>query len=274
VKFRTASGVWAPHNYKPEYLGPLTLRTALAKSINTVSAQLTAQLGVDAVIERMRGLGIRSKLPHGLSLSLGTADLGLEETAYALAAFPAGGKVVPEVSILRVTDADGRVLEDHTRDRPTEQRLSPETAYLVTDLMRGVVEVGTAKKAQALGRPAAGKTGTSTGFRDAWFFGFTPDVLCGVWVGRDDFKPIGHDATGGQVSLPIWLEFMRRAHEGKPARDFDVPAGIVFARTNPETGEPAPPSQPKSRLTPFRRGTLPPGLRGVAGQGTFNGPAF
>ena len=274
MKFKTASGIWAPHNYKPEYLGPLTLRTALAKSINTIAAQLVAQLGVDAVIDVMRALGITSKLPHSLSLSLGTPDLGVEEVAYALAAFPAGGRKVNPVSILTIIDADGRILEDHSKERPHEQRLSPETAYLITDMMKGVVEVGTAKKAQALGRPAAGKTGTATGFRDAWFYGFTPDILCGVWVGRDDFKPIGHDATGGQVSLPIWLDFMTFAHRGRPIRDFPVPPGITLVRANPETGEAALPSNPKSRLMPFKRGTLPPAFRSRAGGGGFSDERF
>ncbi|HXJ20646.1 MAG TPA: PBP1A family penicillin-binding protein, partial [Polyangia bacterium] len=254
VKFKTASGVWAPHNYKPEYLGAITLRTALAKSINTVAAQLVAQIGVDRVVEEMRGLGITSPLPHGLSLALGTADLGLEETAYALASFPAGGKLVRPLTILRVTDGDGRVLEEQAATPPQEQRLSPETAYVVTDMMKGVIEVGTGKKAQALGRPVAGKTGTSTNYRDAWFYGFTPDLLCGVWVGRDDFKPVAHDATGGQVALPIWLDFMRTATKGQPVRDFPMPPGVVLARANPETGEPAAPNKPKSRLIPFKRG--------------------
>ncbi len=274
VKFNTASGVWAPHNYKHEFLGPLTLRTAIAKSINTVSAQLVAQMGVDAVIDTMRRLGIRSTLPHSLSLALGTADLTLEEVAYALAAFPAGGQEVKPVMIRRLLDADGRVLEDHTAPVHRAQKLSPETAYIVTDLMKGVVEVGTGKKARELGRPAAGKTGTSTNYRDAWFFGFTPDLLCGVWIGRDDFKPIAHDATGGQVALPVWLSFMRQALQGTPPRDFAPPAGIVFARADPEKGLPAPPSKAGSRLTPFKRGTLPPSFRSAAYGARFSDEQF
>jgi len=265
VKFKTASGIWAPHNYKPEYLGPVTLRTALAKSINTVSAQLVAQMGVDRVVDVMRGLGVASPLPHSLSLALGTADLGLEETAYALASFPAGGKLVQPLTILRITDGDGHLLEQHAPAPSREQRLSPETAYVVTDMMKGVIEVGTGKKAQALGRPVAGKTGTSTNYRDAWFYGFTPDLVCGVWVGRDDFKPVAHDATGGQVAVPIWLDFMRTAVKGQPVRDFPIPPGVVMARANPETGEPASPNKPKSRLIPFKRGTLPPAFRGGGG---------
>ena len=155
VKFKTASGIWAPHNYKPEYLGPLTLRMALAKSINTVSAQLVAQMGVDKVVDMMRNLGITSPLPHSLSLSLGTADLGLEETAYALASLPAGGKLVQPLTVVRISRrrrADR--WKQHAADPAPAQRLSPETAYIVTDMMKGVIEVGTGKKALALGRPA------------------------------------------------------------------------------------------------------------------------
>jgi penicillin-binding protein 1A len=140
--------------------------------------------------------------------------------------------------------------------------------------MRGVIEVGTGKKAQALGRPAAGKTGTSTNYRDAWFFGFTPDLLCGVWVGRDDFKPIGHDATGGQVALPIWLDFMREAEKGQPVLDFPPPPGIILARANPETGLPATPADPKSRLIPFKRGTLPPPFRSAGANAHFSDESF
>lgn len=274
VKFRTASGIWAPHNYKREYLGPLTLRTAIARSINTVSAQLVAQLGVDAVIDTMRRLGIRSALPHQLSLALGTADLTLEETAYALATFPAGGEEVRPVMIRRLLDADGRVLEDHTRPGARARKLSPETAYVITDMMKGVIETGTGKKARELGRPAAGKTGTSTNYRDAWFFGFTPDLLCGVWLGRDDFTPIAHDATGGQVALPIWLSFMRQALQGVPVRDFAPPPGVVFARADPDKGLPSAPSRAGSRLIPFKRGTLPSSFKSAAYGARFSDDQF
>ena len=273
VKFKTASGMWAPHNYKPDYLGPVTLRTALAKSINTVSAQIVAQIGVDSVIDLMRRLGITSKLPHSLSLALGTPDLTLQEVAYGLAAFPAGGQLVTPLFIVKIVDADGRVLEDHTAPPPREDRLSPETAYVVTDLMKGVVEIGTGKKARELGRPAAGKTGTSTNYRDAWFFGFVPELLCGVWVGRDDFKPIGHDATGGQIALPIWLSYMQEALRSVPVRDFEPPPGVIFVRADPEKGVPATPDKPGSRLMPLRRGTLPPVFR-AGSSGRFSDERF
>jgi penicillin-binding protein 1A len=251
----------------------VTLRTALAKSINTVSAQIVAQIGVDAVIDVMRRLGITSKLPQSLSLALGTPDLTLQEVAYGLAAFPAGGKLVTPLFIVKIVDADGRVLEDYTAPQPREDRLSPETAYVVTDLMKGVVEIGTGKKARELGRPAAGKTGTSTNYRDAWFFGFVPELLCGVWVGRDDFKPIGHDATGGQVALPIWLTYMQEALRSIPARDFEPPPGVIFVRADPEKGVPATPDKPGSRLMPLKRGTLPPIFR-AGSSGRFSDERF
>jgi penicillin-binding protein 1A len=274
VKFKTASGVWAPHNYKHEFLGALTLRTAIAKSINTVSAQLVSEMGVDAVVDMLRRLGVRSPVPHALPLALGAADLTLEEVAYGLSTFAAGGQKVTPVFITRLCDADGRVLEDHTSPAPRAQRVAPDTAYVVTDLMKGVVEIGTGKKARELGRPVAGKTGTSTNYRDAWFFGLTPDLVCGVWVGRDDFKPIAHDATGGQTALPIWLAYMREAMKGLPVRDFQAPPGIVFARADPEKGLPAPPGKAGSRLTPFRHGTLPPAFRTAAWGARFSDERF
>lgn len=256
VKFKTSSGTWSPHNYRLDYKGAVTLRTALAESINTVAAQLVAQVGVDAVVEVMRALGITSKLPMSLSLALGTADLGLQEMAYALAGFATGGKRVTPVFITKVLDADGRVLEEAPLPN-AEQRLDAETAYIVTDMMKGVVERGTGKQARELARPIAAKTGTATNYRDAWFFGFSPDLLCGVWVGRDDFKPIGHGATGGQVALPIWLSFMHQALAGTPVHDFEPPPGIVFVRADPESGAPVEPGQKNGRLIPFKRGTLP-----------------
>lgn len=274
VKFSTASGIWAPHNYRLDYRGPVTLRTAIAESINTVAAQLVAQVGPNAVIEVMRHLGITSKLPLSLSIALGTADLSLQEMAYALAGFAAEGKKVSPVFITRVLDADGRVLEEQPAQiAPAPPALDQDTAYIVADMMKGVVENGTGKQASELRRPIAGKTGTATNYRDAWFFGFTPDLLCGVWVGRDDFKPMAHGATGGQVALPIWLSFMRQALEGTPVHDFVPPPGVVFVRADPDKGVPVAPGQKHSRLIPFKSGTLPPAFM-TRGRADFSGPGF
>jgi len=135
--------------------------------------------------------------------------------------------------------------------------MSPETAYIMVDMMKGVVGHGTGRRAQEIGRPAAGKTGTSTDFRDAWFIGYTTEMVCGVWVGRDNFKPIGTDTTGGNTAAPIWVSFMKAAHPKTPVADFVPPPGIVFARFNRMSGLRASPGDAASVLAPFRRGTLP-----------------
>jgi penicillin-binding protein 1A len=274
VSFKTAAGVWSPQNYKHEYKGALTLKMALAHSINTISAQLVAALGVDYVIEFMRNMGITSNIPRHISIALGTPDLTPLEEAYAIATYPAGGIEVKPYFVAKIVDSDGEVLEDNTHPPPPRQRIAPDLAYVMVDMMKGVVQYGTGKGAQALGRPAAGKTGTSTNFRDAWFVGYTPDELCTVWVGRDDFTPIGHDTTGGQTALPIWLSFMKVAHEGKPVRDFTVPPGIVFVRATAEGGSPAAPGTPGSVLVPFRRGTLPSQFTGAAQAAGFGDTVF
>jgi penicillin-binding protein 1A len=146
--------------------------------------------------------------------------------------------------------------------------------------LRGVVRRGTGKRATALGRPAAGKTGTSTGFRDAWFIAFTTDLCVGVWVGRDNFKPIGPDTTGGGTALPIWLQFMTSAHPKTPVREFPPPADIMFVRADEDRGLPALPGQAGSVWVPFARGTLPsrftsgvPAAEFTRGQGFGNAPS-
>lgn len=257
IAVTTASGVWAPHNYKGEFEGAVTLRTALAKSLNTVSVRLTLEAGVGAVMEYMRKMGLeKSVVPRHISISLGTPDVIPLEMSAAFASFPSGGKRVRPVFISRITTAEGRVLEE-TPSGVGEQVMAPETAFIMADMMQGVVLYGTGRKALELGRPAAGKTGTSTNFRDAWFIGYTADWLCGVWVGRDNFKPIGGDTTGGNTAAPIWAEFMKAAHPRTPIRGFTPPQGIVFVRVNRLSGERANPGDPVSVLMPFRRGTVP-----------------
>jgi penicillin-binding protein 1A len=274
VSFKTAAGVWSPKNYKKEFKGPLTLKLALAHSINTISAQLVAAMGVDPVIEFMRTMGLASPIPRHISIALGTPDLTPMEEAYAVATYPAGGVEVQPRVILKVVDSEGQVLEDETRLGEPKRKIPADLAYVMVDMMKGVVAYGTGKGAQALGRPAAGKTGTSTNFRDAWFVGYTPETLCTVWVGRDDFTPIGHDTTGGQTALPIWLSYMRVALEGQPVRDFTPPPSVVFVRASPERGTPATPGTPGSVLVPFRRGTLPGAFASAAKAAGFGDDVF
>ena len=264
VRVPTAGGIWAPQNYKPEYLGLLTLRTALAKSINTVSVRLVAALGVDESISMFKRLGLGRPgdpaIPRHPSIAVGTPDVTLSEMATAYASFPSGGLRVEPRVITRIVGDDGELALPASWPRaPTEadRVLGADTAYVMVDLMQGVVESGTAKRAQALGRPAAGKTGTSTGYRDAWFLGYTTDLLAGVWVGRDNFTPIGGESTGGATALPIWLRFMQVAHPPTPVQNFPLPPGVLVVRASEITGLPAEPGAPGSRLVAFKRGTLP-----------------
>lgn len=252
----TASGIWSPSNYDGKYTGSVTLRTALAKSLNTISVQLTVDVGLDRVIEVLRGFGITSKIPRHISVSLGTPDLTLLELAGAYAGIAAGGRRVEPRFYDVVADGAGNVLVDNNAAPPGPQILPPDVDYVLIDMMKGVVSRGTARRATELGRPAAGKTGTSANYKDVWFIGFTPDLLCGVWIGRDDSSPIGDKITGGGAAVPIWLDFMKAAHPPTPVRDFPVPPGITFARASEWSGDPSGPS-PDAAWVPFVRGTLP-----------------
>ncbi|MEK9152385.1 MAG: PBP1A family penicillin-binding protein [Patescibacteria group bacterium] len=258
----SASGIpWSPVNYTHKYAGRVTLRQAIAQSLNTVSCRLTDKVGIDPVIETMRRLGIEKfPIPRVTPIAIGAVDTTLLELSYAFATFPSGGMEVTPDFIEQITDAKGRVIFDarHDGSQPKiRQRMDPANAYIVLDLMKGVVENGTAHKARALGRPVAGKTGTTNDYKDAWFIGFTADLLAGVWVGRDDAKTIGEDITGGSAALPIWLEFMQNAHPDTPPRDFAVPPGIVFARGDIRSGLPHTASASGSALIPYRRGSMP-----------------
>ncbi len=260
IKVKTAAGFWSPHNYKNDYLGPITLRTALQHSINTVSVRLVEALGVDKVIEQIRKFGITAQIVRHPSIALGTPEVTLIEHTYGYATFPAGGLEVTPVVIEKIMDADGTIIEEEhpVAEKDRKRRIPADTNYVMIDLMKNVVEKGTGQKAKELGRPAGGKTGTSNDFKDNWFMAYTRDLVCGVWVGRDDFKSIGNDATGGTTAAPIWTEFMKAGHPNTPVRDFDAPPGIYFVRGTPDNGRPARPGTPNSILLPFKRGTLPP----------------
>lgn len=257
VSVPTAAGWWRPRNYDNKYRGRVTLRTALAKSLNTVSVRLLMTMGVDRLIETLRAVGIGSEIPRHISIALGTSDLTLLEVAGGYSAFANGGRRTEPRMVDLVADDSGRIVEDYRSRRPSVQAISPQLAFLTTKLMETVVQRGTGKRAQALGRPVAGKTGTSTEHRDAWFMGFTRDLMCGVWVGRDDFTPIGAKATGGGAALPIWLEYMQAAHPDTPVRPFLAPDDIVWVRADEQTGQPMPAASSWATWVPFTRGTVP-----------------
>lgn len=226
---------WSPHNYENGFEGPMTIRTALTKSKNTVSVRLIEALGPDAVIAFASKAGIRSTLVPNLTLALGTSEVSPLEIANAYTTLQTEGQYAEPVMVVKVTDAKGKVLEE--RHAAPEQVLSPAVAFLATSLMRSVVEEGTATAVKELNRPAAGKTGTAQEFRDAWFSGFTADYVATAWVGFDDHDPLGAGETGGKAALPVWLGFMREAHKNLPPREFPVPEGVQQVRIDPQTGK-------------------------------------
>ncbi|MDC0709324.1 PBP1A family penicillin-binding protein [Stigmatella sp. ncwal1] len=245
---------WKPKNYDNKFEGPMTLREALTKSKNTVSVRLIESLTPATVIDYARRAGISSALPENLTLALGTGEVTMLEAVNAYATLQANGRYADPLLLLRVQDAQGLVLEEH---QPAfEEKLPPPVAYLTTMLMRSVVEEGTAKAVRELNRPAAGKTGTTNESKDTWFSGYTMDYVASAWVGFDDNTPLGSTETGGRAALPIWLDFMRVAHQGLPVREFEVPPGIISVRIDPSTGLLAGNSVP-GRLESFLDGTQP-----------------
>lgn len=233
---------WRPKNFEREYKGPLILKSAFTQSINTVAAQLVAQTGPDAVIDTARRCGIKSPLASVYSVALGTSGVSPLEMASAFGTFASGGIQYTPFAIWRVEDALGQVLEEHIVSGT--KALDPSLAFQVVDMMQGVVDQGTGYVIRKLGflKPAAGKTGTTNGYKDAWFTGFTTTLSTSVWVGYDretglrDARRTG--ITGGRGAVPIWTRFMSRATEGEPPRPFNQPLGIVFQTCDETTGEP------------------------------------
>jgi penicillin-binding protein 1A len=252
----TATGTWMPANYDNKYMGSVTLMTALAYSLNTISVQIAVQVGLDRIIEILRGFGIQSQIPRHISISLGTPDITPLEIAAGYAGIVNHGRRVTPRFFDLVTSTGGTVVEDLRNAPPGPQVVSPEVAYVVTNMLKQVVSRGTAKYAQTIGRPAGGKTGTSASYKDVWFTGFTADLLCGVWIGRDDSTPIGDKITGGGAAVPIWVDFMTKAHPKTKVRDFPPPPNVTFARVDPWGGSPTGP-RADAVWMPFVRGTLP-----------------
>lgn len=252
----TATGVWTPANYDNKYMGSVTMMTALAYSLNTISVQLVVSVGLDRVIEILRGFGIQSEIPRHISVALGTPDITPIEILAGYAGLANGGRRVTPRFFDLVTNTTGETVEDLRNAPPGPQVVKPEVAYVVVNMMKGVVTRGTAKYASTIGRPAGGKTGTSANYRDVWFNGFTTDLAVGVWIGRDDSTPIGDKITGGGAAVPIWVDFMNKAHPRTKVRDFEPPANVSFARVEPWGGDPSGVSA-DSVWMPFVRGTLP-----------------
>ena len=221
VRYVSAGKVWAPENYDGKFRGPVTLQQALEESINVPTIRLLEQLGVNPVIEAARRAGIQSPLPHDLTLALGSGDVTLLELTAAYGTFANQGIHMEPLMVRYVTDAQGRLVEENIPQG--REAIDPGVANRLTQMLRGVVERGTGVAARVLERPLAGKTGTTNDFSNAWFVGYTPSIVAGVWIGHDRPRSLGHEETGARAALPIWVAVMRTALRGQPAEDFPVP---------------------------------------------------
>ncbi len=255
---------WKPRNYSEKFYGPTTLRVALEKSRNVITVKLLDEIGPRYVIDYAKKLGITSSLAPNLSLALGTSEVTVLEMVRAYSTFCNLGLKTEPIFITRIEDRNGLLLEEATLQQ--ERVIDPATAYIVTHLLEGVVKNGTGWRIKALKRPAAGKTGTTNDLKDAWFCGYTPELVTAVWVGHDDHTSMGKGETGSRAAAPIWLEFMKEALKGKPVKDFVVPEGVVFARVDKKTGQLAAPDSPTAIVESFKPGTVPkrPALYGSA----------
>jgi penicillin-binding protein 1A len=277
---------WRPENYSKKVFGPTRLRRALVQSLNLVSVRLVRGLGTPLVVEHLQRFGFDQKhLPQGLSLALGSANFTPLEMARAYGVFANGGYLIEPYFIARVEDQKGEITEYANRTMlcpdcapPTERYadidlgilydpryskrvLSPENAFLMTELMRSVIRTGTGRGALSLGREdLAGKTGTTNNFRDAWFSGFNQDVVTSVWVGFDTPRDLGARESGARAALPIWVDYMEVALQGKPAKALHIPENIIKAWVHKDTGEAVAVDDPRGLEEFFVMGTEPHAL--------------
>jgi len=227
LSFDTPSGPYVPHNYDERFEGIITLRRALAQSRNIPALRLADKVGIKDVISYAERFGITSKLPPYLPVALGSAEITLFEQTSAYSVFPNDGVRVTPRYLTRVTDYEGRVLEEDFPE--VKDVISERTARIMTSMLREVVLHGTGAAAGKLPFPVAGKTGTTNDFTDAWFVGFTPTITCGVWVGYDEKKSLGAKETGAHAALPIWITFMSQAMAGKDPGEFQPPPAVPRA---------------------------------------------
>jgi penicillin-binding protein 1A len=227
VSFETPSGPYTPHNYDEKFEGLISLRRALAQSRNIPALKLANKVGIKNVIDYAERFGITSKIPPYLPVALGSAEITLIEQTAAYSVFPNDGVRVTPRFITRVTDYEGRVLEEDFPE--VKDVIGERTARIMTSMLQGVVQHGTAIAASKLPFPVAGKTGTTNDFTDAWFVGFSPTITCGVWIGYDEKKSLGAKETGAHAALPIWMNFMTVAMAGKDAGDFQPPPVVPHA---------------------------------------------
>ena len=278
--FDSASS-WKPKNYEGDYKGPVTMRTALEESRNIPTIKMADKVGVGTILKFADRIGFNAKLDNNLSIALGTFGVSPRDLVTTYAIYPNGGKFVTPKAILSVIDRDGKKYiinevesdmkipgetqkDKEKKDQPVleqtnaflktlgdKQVYDPRLAYIMTNLMKGVVTSGTAASARDLSPNIAGKTGTTNDFIDAWFVGFTSNVVTAVWSGFDDNKTLGHGETGAKAALPVWKEYMRANIKKFGDQPFEMPAGITQVWINKETGRKAAPNSPGSILESF-----------------------
>ncbi|MFQ5847545.1 MAG: penicillin-binding protein 1A [Candidatus Methylomirabilales bacterium] len=246
---------WSPENYDKQYRGPVTLRQGLEQSINIIAVKLIEQIGINPVIRMAHRLGIKSHLRPEYALALGVSEVSLLEMVSAYGVFATNGYRVEPYTIKKVLDSRGGILEE--RFPQPQLVLRPETAFVLTHVLQGVVERGTGRRAKVLERPLAAKTGTTDRSTDVWFIGYTPSLVVGVWIGYDIKRSLGPYATSAHLAVPIWIDFMRVILQGTPVEHFPVPDGVVSMYVNHETGEPTTPDDPDGIQEYFIRGTEP-----------------
>ena len=217
---------WKPENYDRKFRGPVTLQQALEESVNVAAVKVQERIGLRRTIDVARRMGVESPLGENLSLALGTSELSLLELTSAYGTLANHGQWLHPTAVRYVLDAQGKLLEENVPE--PKQVLTPELAFVATQMLKGTIERGTGVAAKALGRPAAAKTGTTNDYSNAWFIGFTPQLATGVWVGYDRPRSLGKDETGSRVAVPIWTTFMQAALAGMPAEDFPIPEKVVL----------------------------------------------
>jgi penicillin-binding protein 1A len=284
LEIDTGSGVWRPENYEGKFYGPSTLRFGIERSRNVMTVRLAQDIGMPLIGEYAKRLGVYDNLPPYLSFALGAGETTLMRMVGAYAMFDNGGRKIQPTLIDRIQDRYGHTVYKHdqrecrgcdaskweNQAEPTlidkrERVLDPMTAYQITSMMEGVVQRGTGTAVKAVGKPIAGKTGTTNDEKDVWFIGFSPDLVVGVFMGYDKPRHIGDRATGGGLAAPIFRDFMKVALADKPGVPFRVPAGIKLIRVDPKTGMRAGPGGGNVILEAFKPGTAPPDNYSVIG---------
>ncbi|HEY5931493.1 MAG TPA: PBP1A family penicillin-binding protein [Nitrospira sp.] len=254
VTLESGTGSWSPQNYDRQHRGPVTVRTALEQSLNIPAVRTAHRTGITALTSLLHAFGITTPLADNLSLALGSSSVSLLQITSAYAGLANGGVVIHPVALSNMVREGGETIWSPPLDR--RQAATPQGAFLITSLLKGVVDRGTGAKARVLGvhGPVAGKTGTTDGYRDAWFIGYTSDMAIGVWVGFDDERPI--KLTGAQAALPIWSELARRLIP-RDSQDFETPVGVVQRKIDPKSGQLATAQCPEKRFEFFIAGTDP-----------------